>query len=476
MNQEINNILKYLKRCFTLLLVFLIVIATFFIIVANKSFSDLNAYSNTTSSNIYLSALQQEQENLENLVLDYSYWTEAVEALTGDIDNDFVDDNFDGAYLKEVYSITGLAVYEVDGQVKITVSDEGKDETPNIIYEREDFKALFKRALLDVNPDSQPVISSFINIKGAPYFVAASAITPSILNQQFSEYKAHGVLLMAKPISSSLLEYWQSNFYLHDIGILQISEIIPEGFISSKLMDPFEKPIFNIVWQPDLPGHRFVNELLPITIILLVISFLVAVLFYFQLSKYIKLTITAVNDLNKSKDELQRLAYFDSITHLPNRLLCMDRLVNALSASQRNNTITAVLFVDLDKFKAVNDTYGHDVGDKLLEKIGRLLDSCIRQGIDTASRLGGDEFIVILTNLKDKKDAVTVAGKIVSLLSEDIVIDKITLNVSASIGISVTSSTNTEPEAMVKIADKAMYKAKEKGRNTYHIEDDALVI
>lgn len=442
----------------------------YFIFIANKSYQDLNEYSKQSSVNIYNSVIKQEQDNLNKLVVEYSFWTEAIEALSGQIDEEFIDDTYDGAYLNQVYAINALAIYRLDGSLQITVSAEGRDDTPNEEFINDEFKALFKQVLLS-DYDNPSAISSFITIREQTHLVSASAFVPSILTKEFPTRKAYGVLIMIKPLNQSLLKQWETNFYLHNITVSPTSEAIPSNFIFSALEDPLGKSPNALTWQPDIPGRKFINELLPATALILILVLIVIILFYFQLRKYIQLTIKMVKKLHQSRDELHRLAHYDSITHLPNRLLCMDRLKQALSVSKRNKFLTAILFIDLDNFKSINDTFGHNVGDKLLERIGILTEKCVRQGVDTVSRLGGDEFIVILTDIKRKEDTVIAAKKIVTLLAEPIVIDEITLQISASIGISIASSTDIPPETLIKKADEAMYKAKRKGKNIFHLDN-----
>jgi diguanylate cyclase (GGDEF)-like protein len=115
----------------------------------------------------------------------------------------------------------------------------------------------------------------------------------------------------------------------------------------------------------------------------------------------------------------------------------------------------------------VNDTYGHAVGDKLLTEIGKRFNESIRSGIDTVSRLGGDEFIIILANIKRREDVLQVAEKIVSILAQELIIDGIKINVTGSVGVAITDDPTMAPLAMIKIADTAMYQAKEQGKNQF---------
>jgi diguanylate cyclase (GGDEF)-like protein/PAS domain S-box-containing protein len=168
----------------------------------------------------------------------------------------------------------------------------------------------------------------------------------------------------------------------------------------------------------------------------------------------------------QAEDKVAQLAQFDTVTGLPNRHLFNDRLGQMLTQAQRNDWSGAVLFVDLDRFKAVNDTYGHAAGDVLLRQVAARLKDCVRSG-DNVGRLSGDEFAVALSNLAKADDAGLVAQKVVGALSAPFDLGGHQAYISASIGIALFPSDGQEPDALIKNADTAMYRAKEQGRNGY---------
>ena len=174
----------------------------------------------------------------------------------------------------------------------------------------------------------------------------------------------------------------------------------------------------------------------------------------------------AVKALEESEEKLQHLAYYDAITGLPNRSLFQDRLRQAVHQAKRGNTQVALLFLDLDNFKKVNDTLGHPMGDQLLQKMASRLTSVVRQS-DTVSRIGGDEFTVILTNIADSHSVIGIARKILDEVSRPMKIKEQELFITASIGITLHPSDSSDVETLIKNADMAMYRAKELGRNNY---------
>ena len=166
------------------------------------------------------------------------------------------------------------------------------------------------------------------------------------------------------------------------------------------------------------------------------------------------------------KEQLTRLAHFDSLTTLPNRVLFRDRLNQGLSLARRNEWLLAVLFVDLDNFKTINDTLGHTVGDLLLQEVARRIASCLRDA-DTVGRLGGDEFGIILPEIGSSEDAAMVAGKVIESCARPYLIEGHELFSSASVGITLFPIDAADSETLIRNADTAMYRAKDLGRNTY---------
>jgi diguanylate cyclase (GGDEF)-like protein len=174
-------------------------------------------------------------------------------------------------------------------------------------------------------------------------------------------------------------------------------------------------------------------------------------------------------DARKRVEEtIRHLAYYDSLTGLPNRLLFYDRLSQALAHADRSGRPIGVLFLDLDRFKNVNDTLGHAVGDDVLRRVAQRLRECVRAG-DTVARLGGDEFPIILEGITGTKDAVLVAQKIAERLKPALEIEGHELHVSASIGICMFPADGRDAETLVKNADAALYRAKDQGRNNYQL-------
>ena len=180
-----------------------------------------------------------------------------------------------------------------------------------------------------------------------------------------------------------------------------------------------------------------------------------------------------ITDKKRAQEMINFQAYHDLLTKLPNRALMEDRLGIAITQANRNRQNLAVMFLDLDRFKWVNDTLGHGMGDRLLQSVSKRLEKCLRRG-DTLARFGGDEFALVLPQLQRRKDAETIAMKILSEFKEPFVIDKHELFVSASIGIAVFPEAGESIDALIRSADLAMYSVKDRGKNSFEFYNEDM--
>jgi diguanylate cyclase (GGDEF)-like protein/PAS domain S-box-containing protein len=177
-------------------------------------------------------------------------------------------------------------------------------------------------------------------------------------------------------------------------------------------------------------------------------------------------TIIDITARKVAEEQIEFQAYHDSLTTLPNRLLFRDRITVALAHARRTGRHAAVMFLDLDQFKLVNDTLGHTVGDRLLQATAARLINCVRAE-DTVARMGGDEFTILLADIGDGRDAAVVAQKVLESISKVVTVDEHELVVTTSIGIAVFPGDGPDAEALLRNADRAMYRAKEMGRNNF---------
>jgi len=171
--------------------------------------------------------------------------------------------------------------------------------------------------------------------------------------------------------------------------------------------------------------------------------------------------------------EIEHLAYHDALTGLPNRPLFIDRLIVSLAQATRANQRVAVFFLDLDRFKDINDSLGHSTGDQLLKEVAERVRGCVREG-DTVARMGGDEFTLLIPQIASIEDAAKIAQKIIETLKIPFYINERELFLTTSIGISIFPNDGTDPETLIRNADTAMYRAKDQGRDNYQLYAPAM--
>jgi len=179
-----------------------------------------------------------------------------------------------------------------------------------------------------------------------------------------------------------------------------------------------------------------------------------------------------ITPMKEHQDQLERIAHYDILTNLPNRSLLADRLSQAMLQCKRHAQSLAVIFLDLDGFKAVNDAYGHDMGDELLIALSVRMKKALREG-DSLARIGGDEFVAVLADLANVEDCEPILERLLMATAKPITIGDTVLNISASIGVTLYPRDNVDADQLMRHADQAMYVAKESGKNRYHLFDTA---
>jgi diguanylate cyclase (GGDEF)-like protein len=248
------------------------------------------------------------------------------------------------------------------------------------------------------------------------------------------------------------------NYIVHHIKIMSEAEAL---FL--KTMNDLgkgERPIHADI----MSGSEAERNLLSLSI--LFFSYLVAIVFWNQ-----RMEARAQKEKYEKELSLQHLAYFDGLTDLPNLMLFRDRLSVAITMARRSHTEVAVLYVDLDYFKQINDRFGHDAGDRVLKEVATRLRSCVRD-TDTVARLGGDEFVILLTNIQESSNSVEIAKKLISSLGRPFDFGAVIPSISASIGIAHCPRDGQRYEELVKAADAAMYSVKKIRTGGYHLASD----
>lgn len=229
--------------------------------------------------------------------------------------------------------------------------------------------------------------------------------------------------------------------------------------------ESFYREIWNQIgatdhWQGEIWARRRNGELFPAWLAMTAIRDS-----HDQISNYMGI-LSDITERKRSEEHTRHLAEHDFLTDLPNRVLLLDRLSLAITAARRNSTMLAILFLDLDRFKEVNDTLGHQVGDQLLKEVAARLLKCVRK-VDTVSRQGGDEFVVILADIGGIDHAAHVAETVRHAITQPYQLGEHQLNISTSIGVAIYPSDGDDIDTLIKNADTAMYHAKQSGRNNF---------
>lgn len=215
----------------------------------------------------------------------------------------------------------------------------------------------------------------------------------------------------------------------------------------------------------EILGRQKSNSSLPIEVT--ISKFYVGEKFFFTI------ILRDITERRHYEEMIKYQAFYDSLTALPNRLLLKDRIALEISHSKYTKQSLAIMYIDLDRFKLINDTLGHDIGDKLLKEVAVRLKNCVNQ-TDTVARIGGDEFVILLPKITCEENIGNISNKILETIREPILIDSHELYISVSIGVTIYPDDGENQETLLTNADVAMYRAKEKGKNNFQIYTPAL--
>ncbi|PKI27505.1 hypothetical protein CXF83_12735 [Shewanella sp. Choline-02u-19] len=270
-----------------------------------------------------------------------------------------------------------------------------------------------------------------------------------------------GVIINANEAFSAITGYPRDEVIGQNPRILQSGRHLPEFY--KEMWDTLQEKEH---WTGEIWNKRKNGEVYPL---ILTIS---AVL---DDTGIVQNYVALFNDITAIKEhqgQLERIAHYDMLTHLPNRTLLADRLTQSMSHSQRQHSLLAVAFLDLDGFKDVNDTYGHVVGDELLIVVSSRMREALRD-VDTLARIGGDEFVAVMENIATVEDCEPMLERLLQAASEPVVIGGVRLEVSASIGVTIYPQDGVDADQLMRHADQAMYVAKQEGKNRYRLFDSA---
>ena len=266
---------------------------------------------------------------------------------------------------------------------------------------------------------------------------------------------------------ATIIDYRASNDKKLNFAPQQFVGRLMTSVLPSEAVAPFNECIEQVITRSGVSQFNYAVNLLD------GVSHFEARLSYLKDNQQVVVIIRDITEQHESAQIIRKHAYYDALTSLPNRFLSLDRLEHMIEESKRTRSKTAVLFLDLDDFKKVNDSLGHEVGDKLLIEASKRLSYAIRKE-DTVGRLGGDEFIVLLHHIIDEANAMDIVTHLLHIFTEPFHIDNRELILTLSIGIAICPENGKNASDLLRNADTAMYQAKANGRNTYSFFTDEM--
>ena len=321
----------------------------------------------------------------------------------------------------------------------------------------ERMRALIASTPADAENTEPLVVSDLVSLDNRPAILSLQPLTPS--SARLSQLPGEAYIHVAVQfLDDGVIGRIAAKYQLADAHILpQLTSRIVDA--SVPLIASNGVILGYVVWHQDRPGMTLIRKASPA---LILGGLLASGVLYFLLLRLRRTT----RDLQRSQEEAQYLAGHDKLTGLPNRALFEDRLTHALLAVRRNNRRVALLYIDLDRFKNVNDTLGHAAGDELVRQTAMRLKASVRQ-VDTVARLGGDEFAVIVFDIKGLSASEELCERLLAEIEEPYDIMGAQAFVSASIGVSVSSGSETDAQELLRKADIALYEAKKNGRGRH---------
>jgi diguanylate cyclase (GGDEF)-like protein len=322
----------------------------------------------------------------------------------------------------------------------------------------EERRGPLREALLRGDTRMRPVLASHVaTLDGEPYAIAASLVQPAF-GAVMPATSRSAIVVTAKRLDGDFVRALSEKFLLADAELVQGLADAPQGRARALLRHDRQSVSATLLWTPAKPGAEFLNKTLPPTLMLLgSLAGLAAILY--------RRGKLATQNLISSEARASHLAYHDTLTGLPNRAMLSENLARSIAELQRDGRPFAVLCVDLDHFKEVNDAFGHLAGDELIRAVARCIQTACRDS-DLVARLGGDEFAIIQAGA-GADCAGALAGRIVSVLSQPIELQVGRVFIGASIGVTLVAEGDDTPQECLRRADLALYRAKAGGRGRF---------
>lgn len=405
------------------------------------------------SSEEYVAAIINDKlSQYSTLAKDYALWDETIENAYLAQDEKWINANI-GEYLTETFKVSDLFIINEHDKVVLALKNGSPDKSNYQNINQKPLKNLIKKARQSA---PRPVaVSGIVMINNIPAIVGASILAHEDSSALPEPNPVFIIAVRLEPGQLSQLssKYRLKNLQYHSKTLVKSSEA------SFKLINPVNKDLGILSWQPDKPGSLMLSKIkYPLLFLLIGLGFITFII--------IRATLATSLQLKNTYNEMTHLANHDMLTGLPNRRLFSELLGQTIHAAKRDNISSAMLFLDLDGFKKVNDTFGHQQGDSLLVTVAERLKECIREA-DTVARIGGDEFTILLRNTSSQSDIISTVQKIQSYLKHPIKLSKNEASITVSVGITLIPQDGVDPDALMTNADIALYECKEQGRNTF---------
>lgn len=417
-----------------------------------------------------------QSDELKAVIVPQVNWDDAVKALDHSLDPEWADFNL-GNYLFTFNGFTRVFVVDRAGK-PIYVAKDGQRSgaegyAPFAAISRELIRPIRKaeaaRPPIKAGQDGKTIVTTPIQAAGVEkvgdqiYLVLATLVQPDF-GLILPRHSQAPVTITAMPIDAAMVAAFGKRYLLDDMAMMPIdAQVAPR--LALVLHSPSGEAVGKLVWRPRALGRTLFDQLL---LPLLVTTALLALLAW----TIVRRGTAVVRELVASESRATQLAYHDILTRLPNRAMLFERLQDMLGDPGLADRPVTVLCVDLDRFKVVNDTLGHQAGDLLIERTAsRLREVCGDEG--TIARLGGDEFVVVQPN-RPTGQAIELAHRILAALREPMQSKFGVIEAGASIGVAVINRTGIEPSEALRWADLALYKSKDDGRNRVTLFEDEM--
>ncbi|MGA8258782.1 MAG: diguanylate cyclase [Arenicellales bacterium] len=413
-----------------------------------------DAIARQASQTIASAAMNSEEQSTARLVRDYSWWNAAVENLIFHFNPAWVKDNL--GWLHDNYGISRVFVfgphrrhlYASLGAQRVALDDPAW-KTPTLL------EVVRKAAALPNYPSQSA--SAYVVFPDGVHLVSASKLLEEADKTGHPPYPNKGILVVSRRIDAAFLARIQNDFELPD---LRLAPALPTDGDQTAMALRTEDgtPAAYIAWTPSRPGHRLLEWLkVPLRLAFLLVAGAIGVIVMRARRAGVALQ-EALDAKREAQTQLEFAAMHDHLTGLPNRALFLEHLKTALSQFERDGSIFAVHYLDLDGFKNVNDSLGHAAGDALLKEVAARLGETVR-GADTVARFGGDEFAILQRDVGDRTSASLLAARVVDAVARPFELAEGTVHISISDGVAF-SRCSADPEQIIKDADGALYRAK----------------